>query len=226
MSNFRPMTIHHISQQPSVLNQFLLELRDKNIQQDRWRFRQNLERIGEVLAYEMSKSLKYQPKNIETVLGKHKKPVVAENLVFCSILRAGLPMHQGVMRIFDHHDHAFISAFRTHDKENHTFNIHVEYCATPNLDGRTLVLIDPMLATGHSLVEVYRTLAGTYTLTNIHVLSAIGAQPGIAHLEKHCPENTHLWVADIDKNLNEKGYIVPGLGDAGDLAYGDKKTFL
>lgn len=216
------MIVQHISHQNSILNQFLIELRDKQIQQDRWRFRQNLERIGEILAYEMSKALTYKQTRVETVLGQHQKAVVADDLVFCSVLRAGLTLHQGVMRVFDHQDHAFISAYRTHDKSTGTFNIHIEYSATPNLNERTLVLIDPMLATGHSLVEVYKTLAKSYTLKNIHILSAIAAQPGIEHLNNHCPSNTHLWVGDIDEKLNENGYIVPGLGDAGDLAFGKK----
>jgi uracil phosphoribosyltransferase len=220
--NFTGMILHHISQENSILNQFLIEIRDKTIQQDRWRFRQNLERIGEVLAYEMSKSLTYKTKEIETVLGQHQKAVITEDLVFCSILRAGLPLHQGIARFFDHQDHAFISAYRTHDKSSDTFNIHIEYCATPDLNGRTLVLVDPMLATGHSLIEVYKALGKKFNLKKIHILSAIGAQPGVDYLEKHCPANTELWVADIDQNLNEKGYIVPGLGDAGDLAFGSK----
>jgi uracil phosphoribosyltransferase len=216
------MTVHHISKDNTVLNHFLTELRDKDIQQDRWRFRQNLERIGEVLAYEMSKSFNYKTKKIETVLGVHKKNVIAENIVFCSILRAGLPLHQGVSRFFDHDAHAFISAYRTHEQDSNEFDIQIEYCATPDLDGQTLVLVDPMLATGHSLVEVYKALDKKFNIQKLHILSAIAAVPGIEHLKKHCPEYTELWVADIDEQLNEKGYIVPGLGDAGDLAFGSK----
>lgn len=216
------MKIHHISKQNSILNQFLIELRDKDIQQDRWRFRQNLERIGEVLAYEMSKSLQFKDKNIETVLGQHQKPIIENEVVICSILRAGLPMHNGVSRFFDHVDNAFISAYRTYDKVKENFTIHLEYCASPDLDNKTLILVDPMLATGHSIVEVYKALSNKFKIGSLHIFSAIAAKPGIAYLKKHCPEQTQLWIADIDKQLNEKGYIVPGLGDAGDLAYGGK----
>ena len=216
------MTIHHISENNSILNHFLVELRDKQIQQDRWRFRQNLERIGEILAYEMSKNLSYKTQQIETVLGKHKKSVISESVVVCSILRAGLPLHQGVTRFFDHQDHAFISAYRTHDSKNDDFKIHIEYLASPDLNNRTLILVDPMLATGFSVIEVYKALASKFDIKKLHVLSAIAAKPGIDHLKEHCPENTELWLADIDYTLNEKGYIVPGLGDAGDLAFGDK----
>lgn len=216
------MTTHQISKQNSVLNQFLIELRDKDIQQDRWRFRQNLERIGEILAYEMSKSFQFKDKNIETVLGFHQKPVIQNELVICSILRAGLPMHNGVSRFFDHVDHAFISASRTYDKAKEDFTIHIEYCASPDLNNKTLILVDPMLATGHFIVEVYKALSYKFKIGSLHFLSAIAAKPGISYLNQHCPEQTQLWLADIDEQLNEKGYIVPGLGDAGDLAFGGK----
>jgi len=216
------MNIHHISKENSILNQFLIELRDQNIQQDRWRFRQNLERIGEVLSYEMSKKLQFKTQNITTVLGQHSKPVIKNELVICSILRAGLPMHNGVSRFFDHLDNAFISAYRTYDKSKDEFNIHLEYCASPDLAKKDLILVDPMLATGHSIVEVYKALSDKFHLKSVHVLCAIAAQPGIDHLKNHFPKDTQLWVADIDEKLNEKGYIVPGLGDAGDLAFGSK----
>ena len=216
------MIIQHVSQKNSILNHFLIELRDENIQKDRWRFRQNLERIGEILAYEMSKTLDYKSQNIKTTLGKHQKFVIKNNLVICSILRAGLPMHYGVSRFFDHLDNAFISAYRTHDTAHDKFNIHVEYFATPDLNHRDLILVDPMLATGHSIVEVYRDLSKKFELSSLHILSAIGVKPGIDYLKQNCPQNTQLWVADIDDELNDKGYIVPGLGDAGDLAFGPK----
>lgn len=216
------MTTQHISKSNSILNHFLIELRDKNIQKDRWRFRQNLERIGEVLAYEMSQTLEYKSVNIQTVLGEHQKPIIQNKLVICSILRAGIPLHQGVSRFFDNFDNAFISAYRTHDAEKNEFKIHVEYISTPELNGRDLILVDPMLATGHSIVEVYKTLSKKFNLASTHILSAIAAQPGIDYLNLNLPKDTNLWVADIDKKLNEKGYIVPGLGDAGDLAFGNK----
>lgn len=216
------MITHHISKQKSILNQFLIELRDKRIQQDRWRLRQNLERIGEILAYEMSKSLQFRTENIETVLGHHTKPAIQNNLVICSILRAGLPMHNGVSRFFDYIDNAFISAYRTYDKKIEDFVIHLEYLASPDLTQKDLILVDPMLASGHSMVEVYKALSDKFQLKSVQILSAIAAKPGIEYLENHLPKETQLWVADIDEKLNEKGYIVPGLGDAGDLAFGSK----
>jgi len=216
------MTVHHLSKENSVLNQFLIEIRDKQIQQDRWRFRTNIERIGEILAYEMSKQLDFEDKHIETVLGHHSKPVIKNELVICSILRAGLPMHNGVSRIFDHVDNAFISAYRTYDKVKDKFAIHLEYCASPDLTDKDLIIVDPMLATGHSIVEVYQALNKKFKMKSVHILAVIAAQPGVEYLNKNCPKETQIWVADIDKKLNEKGYIVPGLGDAGDLAFGSK----
>jgi len=215
------MIIHHISNHNSVLNQFLVEIRDKNIQKDRLKFRINLERIGEILAYEMSKSLNFGIQSIDTPLGKHEKPVIKNNIVIASILRAGLPMHNGVSRIFDRVDNAFISAYRTKDT-NGDFKIEVEYCATPDLSSKDLILVDPMLATGYSIVEVYKSLNRKFKPSSLHILCAIAAKPGIAYLEKHLKQDTQLWVADIDQALNDKAYIIPGLGDAGDLAFGPK----
>ncbi|RRO14004.1 uracil phosphoribosyltransferase [Flavobacteriaceae bacterium 14752] len=215
------MKVHHISQKNSVLNQFLIEIRDANIQQDRLRFRHNLERIGEILAYEMSKSLDFESQTASTPLGRHQKPLIKNELVICSILRAGLPMHNGVSRLFDHVDNAFISAFRTRNFDG-DFEIHLEYCATPDLTSKDLILVDPMLATGHSIVEVYKSLTEKFNISSINILSAIAAQPGIDFLQTQLNQNSQLWVADIDETLNDKGYIVPGLGDAGDLAFGSK----
>lgn len=216
------MKVHHLSKNNSVLNHFLIELRDQHIQQDRWRFRQNLERIGEVLAYELSKTLDYKSHHLQTVLGQHQKPIIINELVICSILRAGLPLHYGVSRFFDGIDDAFISAYRSHNLEKNTFDIHVEYCSTPDLNQKDLILVDPMLATGHSIVEVYKTLSERFDMASTHILCAIAAKPGIEYLKQHLPQETQLWVADIDEKLNEKGYIIPGLGDAGDLAFGTK----
>ncbi len=215
------MKVHHISNKNSVLNQFLIEVRDASIQKDRLRFRHNLERIGEILAYEMSKSLDYKSQTTSTPLGQHQKPLIKNELVICSILRAGLPMHNGVSRLFDRIDNAFISAYRTTNTKG-DFEIHLEYCATPDLNSKDLILVDPMLATGHSIVEVYKSLTEKFKISKIHILSAIAAQPGIDFLQTQLNENAQLWVADIDKTLNDKGYIVPGLGDAGDLAFGSK----
>jgi uracil phosphoribosyltransferase len=216
------MKIHHLVQNNSVLNTFLSEIRDKKIQKDSMRFRRNIERIGEILAYELSKSLSFSENSVETPLGKKESFLIADSLVVCSILRAGLPLHQGILNYFDTAENAFISAFRHHPSNDERFEIVVEYLASPILDGKTLLLADPMLATGQSLVAVFEALKKLGTPKEIHLISVIGAREGINFIEKHFPENTHLWIATIDATLNEKGYIVPGLGDAGDLAFGTK----
>lgn len=215
------MKIQHVSAHHSILNKFLAEIRDKDIQKDSLRFRTNIERIGEIISYEMSKTLDYIPKKIETPLGVKDMLVPKSNIVLASILRAGLPLHMGVLRIFDHAENAFISAYRMHtDLEN--FKIQIDYIATPPIEGKTLVLVDPMLATGKSLVGVYNKLLEFGTPADIHIISIIGSETGIDYLQKNMPENAHLWIADFDKTLNNHGYIIPGLGDAGDLAYGKK----
>ena len=216
------MKIHHLAQNNSVLNNFLSEIRDKNIQKDSMRFRRNIERIGEILAYELSKSFYYKSISVETPLAFKQVQVVEDSLVICSILRAGLPLHQGLLNYFDNAANAFISAFRHHPYNDERFEIVVEYLASPNLDGKTLLLADPMLATGQSLVAVFESLKKLGNPKEIHLISVIGAEEGIHFIEKYFPENTHLWIATIDSHLNEKGYIIPGLGDAGDLAYGKK----
>jgi uracil phosphoribosyltransferase len=216
------MKIHHLAQNNSVLNNFLSEIRDKNIQKDSMRFRRNIERIGEILAYELSKSFSYTSISVETPLAFKEMQIIEDSLVICSILRAGLPLHQGLLNYFDNAANAFISAFRHHPYNDERFEIVVEYLASPNLDGKTLLLADPMLATGQSLVAVFESLKKLGNPKEIHLISVIGAEEGIHFIEKHFPENTHLWIATIDSHLNEKGYIVPGLGDAGDLAFGNK----
>lgn len=216
------MKIHHLAQNNSVLNNFLSEIRDKNIQKDSMRFRRNIERIGEILAYELSKSFSYKSISVETPLAFKEVQVVEDSLVICSILRAGLPLHQGLLNYFDNAANAFISAFRHHPYNDERFEIVVEYLASPNLDGKTVLLADPMLATGQSLVAVFESLKKLGNPKEIHLISVIGAEEGIHFIEKYFPENTHLWIATIDSHLNEKGYIIPGLGDAGDLAYGKK----
>lgn len=215
------MIIHHLGEKPSILNRFIAELRDVNIQTDRMRFRKNLERIGEVLCYEMSKYLHYQPELITTLLGEKSVELPKDQIVICSILRAGLALHQGLMNFFDGADNAFISAYRKHTSET-DFDIMVEYLASPSLEGKILFLADPMLATGRSFANVYNALTPLGKPTEIHLFAVIGAEQGIAYLEDKFPSNTHLWIATIDPHLNEHGYIVPGLGDAGDLAFGNK----
>ena len=216
------MTIHHIAENNSVLNTFLSEIRDKNIQKDSLRFRRNIERIGEILSYELSKTLSYKSKNITTPLGTKEVQLSTNDLVLCSILRAGLPMHQGLLNYFDKAENAFISAYRHHPNNDQDSEIVVEYFASPEIENKTLLLADPMLATGQSLVAVYEAIKKQGTPKDIHILAVIGAKEGVDFVAEHFPENTHLWIATIDDSLNEKGYIIPGLGDAGDLAFGQK----
>lgn len=215
------MHIHNIGATNSVLNTFIAELRDQKIQKDPLRFRKNIERIGEVLAYEMSKDLTYKSKIVTTPLGTKLVQLSDENLVLCSILRAGLPLHQGVLNYFDRIENAFISAYRKL-KPNGDFDIRVEYFASPSLQDKTLILADPMLATGQSLVSTYEALLSHGTPKELHLFAVIGSTEGIDYVEKHLPENTHLWIATIDERLDDHGYIIPGLGDAGDLAFGSK----
>jgi len=215
------MIIHNFDQNNSVLNHFISEIRDVNIQKDTMRFRRNIERIGEILSYELSKELDYKSEKVITPLGEKKINLTNNQLVLCSILRAGLPLHQGVLNYFDSIENAFISAYRHHTSDT-DFDIKVEYLASPSLDEKVLILADPMLATGSSLVAVYDTLKKLGNIQQIHLVCVIAAKEGVAFIEKHFPENTHLWVATIDDSLNEKGYIIPGLGDAGDLCFGSK----
>lgn len=216
------MKINHIARENSVLNKFLAEIRDVNIQKDSMRFRRNIERIGEVLSYELSKKLKGTKKEIITPLGVKEINLPPKDIVLCSILRAGLPLHNGVLNYFDDSENAFISAYRHHPNNSKEFEIIVEYFASPPIDDKILLLIDPMLATGRSLVSVYSALRNYGNPKELHIISTIGSLDGIDFIKNHFPQETHLWIADIDHNLNEKGYIVPGLGDAGDLAYGTK----
>jgi uracil phosphoribosyltransferase len=215
------MQIHNFSTKSSILNTFVSEIRSVNIQNDSMRFRRNIERIGEVLSYEMSKVLTSDSISVETPLGNALINMPKDEIVICSILRAGLPFHNGILNYFDKAENAFISAYR-HHLISKDFEIIVEYIASPNLENKTLVLVDPMLATGQSLALTYEALKSHGTPKQIHLLSVIGAQTGVDYIKDKFPENTHLWIAAIDKTLNDKGYIVPGLGDAGDLAFGSK----
>lgn len=216
------MKIHHISKNNSILNKFIAEIRDKKIQNDGMRFRRNIERIGEVMGYELSKSLNYKTISVETPLGNKETLLCDNDIVLCSILRAGLPLHQGLLNYFDDAENAFISAFRHHPNNDKDFEIVVEYFASPEIENKTLLLADPMLATGQSLVAVYEAIKRQGTPKEIHIVAVIGSKQGVDFIDKNFPKNTHLWIAAIDDELNDKGYIVPGLGDAGDLAYGQK----
>ncbi|CAL2105695.1 Uracil phosphoribosyltransferase [Tenacibaculum sp. 190524A02b] len=217
------MKVHHIAQNNSILNKFLLEIRDVSVQKDAMRFRRNIERIGEILGYELSKELEYSEETTTTPLGTKTSSIPVNDIVLCSILRAGLPLHNGLLNYFDDAENAFISAYRHHLNNDENFEIKVEYFASPDINDKTLFLIDPMLATGKSLVAVYQAILKYGKPKKIHVISVIGSQEGVSYVKEHFPDTTELWIADIDAVLNEKGYIVPGLGDAGDLAFGVKK---
>ena len=216
------MTIHHLEATNSILNKFISEIRDVTIQKDALRFRRNIERIGEILGYELSKNLSYSKTEIETPLGNKEIQLPNNDVVLCSILRAGLPLHQGLLNYFDDAENAFISAYRHHPNNDATFEIVVEYFASPSIDNKTLLLADPMLATGQSLVAVLEGIKKHGTPKEIHIICVIGSTEGIDFIKNHFPKNTHLWIAAIDNELNSNGYIVPGLGDAGDLAFGTK----
>jgi uracil phosphoribosyltransferase len=185
------------------------------------RFRHNLERLGELFAYEISKTLLYQPAAIETPLGTKQTALMERSPVLATILRAGLPMYQGFLRFFDRAESAFIGAYRSEHTEDNSFDIIQGYTVTPNLDGKVLILIDPMLATGRSMVAVYESLLLYGTPVETHVVSVIGSEAGVKYVQAHIPK-VSLWVGDIDAELNVKSYIIPGLGDAGDLAFGGK----
>ncbi len=213
--------INDLSKQSSVLNMYMAELRDVNVQKDSMRFRTNIERIGAICAYEISKRLEYVSSEVITPLGIAQVPVLKDQPVIATILRAGLPLHQGVLSVFDKAENAFISAYRQHHKDG-TFEVHVDYMACPNLDGKELILCDPMLATGTSMVLTYQALLRRGKPKHTHILSIVSSMFGIDYVRKHLPENCSIWTCAVDEELTAHSYIVPGLGDAGDLAYGIK----
>ena len=213
--------IHHLSEKHSLLSNWVAELRDVNVQNDRMRFRRNLERIGEVAAYEMSKHMPNIIVPTTTPLGIHQSKVLAEQPVLATILRAGLPLHQGMLNYFDKADNAFISAYRKHHDDG-SFEISIEYLSCPVLNNRILIVSDPMLATGASLVETIKAITKNQSPKEIHIVVAIASTKGIEAVEAALGKNIPIWCADIDDTLNDHSYIIPGLGDAGDLAYGTK----
>jgi uracil phosphoribosyltransferase len=210
-----------LSKHHSLLNHWVAELRDVHVQNDRMRFRRNIERIGEVAAYELSKTLGFKSVDVTTPLGIASTSLLEEQPVLGTILRAGLPLHQGMLNYFDKADNAFISAYRKHHPDG-SFEISLEYLSCPDLNNRILILCDPMLATGASIVETIQAIQKTYTPAQIHIVVTIASQKGIEHVEKELGAHTPIWCAAIDPILNDKSYIVPGLGDAGDLAFGTK----
>lgn len=213
--------IVNLSEQHSLVSNWVSELRDVNVQSDRMRFRRNLERIGEVAAYEISKILPYTEKTVDTPLGSHNSKVLMEQPVLATILRAGLPLHNGMLNYFDKADNAFVSAYRKHDRDG-SFEIHMEYMSCPNLENRLVIISDPMLATGASLVKTIQYMKDEGAPSEIHIVVAIACTVGIEYLKREVGENIRIWCGDIDDELTAKGYIVPGLGDAGDLAFGPK----
>lgn len=206
----------------SVVNRFLAELRDESVQKDPMRFRRNMERVGEVMAYELSKTLNHEEQEVTSPLGVARMMLPAEQPVLATILRAGLPLHQGMLNYFDRADSAFVSAYRKHRKGEDGFDIEVEYMSSPSLEDRVLVITDPMLATGRSMVMVYRALLRLGRPKAVHVVSVIASAEGLEHVKSHMPAGTRIWVGAVDEEMTAQAYIVPGLGDAGDLAYGAK----
>lgn len=217
------MTLHILSKQNTVLNKFIAQIRDKSVQKDSMRFRRNLERIGEITAYEISKTFTYSPRVVETPLGEATVEMIDDRLVVATILRAGLPYHQGFLNYFDDAQNAFVSAYRKSTKDG-KFKVKVEYISCGDLEGKTLLLVDPMLATGSSLVLAYEALCEKGgTPSHTHVAAVIASEQGIDYVEKHMPrQSTTIWAAAVDEELTSRAYIVPGIGDAGDLAYGEK----
>lgn len=217
------MKIINFNQSNSLFNQFLSEIRNVHVQGDRIRFRRNIERVGEIMAYEISQTLPYHPVSVQTPLATAVENIPSEQPVVATILRAGLPLHQGFINYFDHAENAFVSAYRKYINEDN-FDIHIEYIASPRLDGKILILTDPMLATGSSMELAYEALLTKGEPAHIHIASVIASRQAIEHIKKVFPaEKTTVWCGAIDPELNAHSYIVPGLGDAGDLCYGEKE---
>ncbi|CAG5010000.1 Uracil phosphoribosyltransferase [Dyadobacter sp. CECT 9275] len=211
-----------LSQKPSIADHYLAELRDFNSQKDRMRFRRNIERIGELLAYEISKTLTFRTGKVETPLGVASSRSLLQPVVLGTILRAGLPLHQGFLNIFDHADNAFIGAYRGHHiSDEDDFEVEMDYITSPDLTGKTLILMDPMLATGRSLEKVYHALLRFGIPSQTHIAAVIASAEGVNFLQSRMPQ-CRLWLGAVDEKLNEQYYIVPGLGDAGDLSFGPK----
>lgn len=217
------MKIINFSETNSVMNQYLAEIRDKDYQQNRLLFRNNITRIGEMEAFEISKTMEYVARDVQTPLGVARMNVPADKVVLATIFRAGLPFHQGFLHVFDHAGNAFVSAYREYvDEEHHEVGIHVEYLATPSLEGKTLIIADPMLATGGSMELGYKAFLTKGRPKHIHVCCVIATPEGLDHIHRTMPDETTVWCAAVDPGLNEHKYIVPGFGDAGDLCFGGK----
>ena len=216
------MEVYNFADHQSVANQYMLEMRSVDIQKDPMRFRRNLERLGQIMAYEISRRLDYEETEVTTPLASAVCQRLADKVVIATILRAGLPFHQGFLEYFDYAENAFVSAYRKYHEKGDSFDVLIEYLASPRLDGKALILVDPMLATGTSMDLAYRALQSKGKPGHIFMAAAIASQQAIDYLKLHFPDNASLWVGAIDPGINEHSYIVPGLGDAGDLAYGIK----
>lgn len=214
----------NLSEEHSLVSNWISELRNTEIQGDRLRFRINLERIAEVIAYEISKLLPWEETEIQTPLGLHASKLLKEQPVLATILRAGLPMHNGLLNFFDKADNAFISAYRKHHRDG-TFEIELEYISSPSLENRILIICDPMIATGASLLKTIAAMKDAGTPSQIHIVCAIACTVGIEYIFRALGDDVYIWCGDIDDELTAKGYIVPGLGDAGDLAFGSKEQY-
>ena len=218
------MELINLSDQHSLVSHYMQQLRDRNIQRDRMRFRANVHRLGQIMAYEVSKKLQYHTVGVETPLGVKQCNVLNDNVVLATLLRAGLPFHEGFLSYFDGAENAFVSAYRKYFPKTDDFVVHIEYIASPRLDDKTLVIVDPMLATGSSMELAYQALVTKGHPAHIHVASVVATPKAIEVVRQHLPEDkTTLWTCDIDNELNEHSYIVPGLGDCGDLLYGEKE---
>ena len=217
------MDIINLCENNSLVGQFMSEIRNKGLQQERLRFRANIQRLGQIMAYEISKRLSYETVGVETPLGVKQCNVLNDQVVLATLLRAGLPFHEGFLSYFDGAENAFVSAYRKYFPKTDDFVVHIEYIASPRLDGKTLVIVDPMLATGSSMELAYQALVTKGHPAHVHVASVVATPKAIEVVRQHLPEDrTTLWTCDIDDMLNEHSYIVPGLGDAGDLVYGEK----
>lgn len=217
------MKVVNFAETPSLISQYMAEMRDVNVQGSMMRFRRNLERVGEIMAYEISKTLNYTTVGVETPLATAQCQMLDENVVLGTIFRAGVPFHQGFLNFFDKAENAFVSAYRKY-REKENFDIFIEYIASPRLDGKTLILVDPMLATGGSMELSYKALLTKGEPAKVHVASVIASQQAVDYVAKTFPaDKTSIWVGAIDPEINAHSYIVPGLGDAGDLAYGEKE---
>lgn len=216
------MKIINFAETPSIVSRYMMEMRDINIQHDPLRFRTNLDRIGQIMAYEISRTFDYRELTVQTPLATCKCQEPADQVVLATILRAGLPFHHGFLNYLDRAENAFVSAYRRYKEKGDSFDVLIEYLASPSIEGKTLIIVDPMLATGASMELAYKALLSKGTPAKIHIASVIASQQSVEYIKSRFPDDTTLWVGVIDPEINGHSYIVPGLGDAGDLAFGQK----